>query len=94
MSTFYRVTMSAIYTTPATIPNCTAILEFPEPQGNDDAARVRAGYIAEIAFTESLERRDVKKLSYEAEPIEEPVLNKEPNREIEGVKVWLSSVSQ
>lgn len=90
MSKYYSVQMTAIYGTPAHhLPNCRAILEFSEPQGNEQAVKDKAGYITEIAFTDALKRKDVKKLSHEANPIENPLLTKEPDRVIDDVKVWL-----
>ena len=90
MSKYYSVQMTAIYSTPAhLLPNCRALLEFSEPQGNEAEANDRAGYITEIAFTDSLERKDIKKLSYEVKSIDNPLLPENPDRLIEGVKVWL-----
>jgi hypothetical protein len=46
MSKYYSVQMTAIYGTPAHhLPNCRAILEFSEPQGNEQAVKDKAGYI-------------------------------------------------
>ncbi|MDR3402481.1 MAG: hypothetical protein P4L99_08275 [Chthoniobacter sp.] len=72
---FYEVKITEIISTPATqVPKSKVIVELRVREGDEEAAKQRAGRAAEHALMPLLRKKRVEKISFEVTPIDKPAV--------------------
>ena len=88
---FYKVSLTEVVSTPAfRIPKSKVIVELRVRDGDEEAAKDRAGRIGEQAWMPLLLKKRVEKISYEVTLIDKPAAEPGMFTVIGGVKTWFA----